>query len=177
MAKLGFTKLNLKPNNQIKTIDFNEQAIEIKQYLPIEEKLELISNVIELSSDDRGFTNPIKIKVYTILEIINKYTNISFTEKQRENPTKLYDLINGNGLMTLIINTIPKTEYDEIVEGVKESVQAIDKYKNSLVGMLDSVSKDYSNVDLDLTSIQNKLTDPEALATLKELANISGFVS
>lgn len=43
--------------------------------------------------------------------------------------------------------------------------------------MLDSVSKDYSNVDLDLTSIQNKLTDPEALATLKELANISGFVS
>lgn len=176
MAKLGFTKFNLKPNNQIQTVMFNEQSIEVKQYLPVEEKLELITNVIELSSDNRGFINPVKINVYTMLEIVDKYTNISFTEKQKENPTKLYDLMNGNGLIAIIIDNIPEKEYCEIVESIKQSAEAIDKYKNSLVGMLDGVSKDYSNIDLDLTNIQNKLTDPEALATLKELASMSGFI-
>ena len=39
MAKIGFTKLGLKPNNEIQYIEFNEQTIEVKQYLPVEEKL------------------------------------------------------------------------------------------------------------------------------------------
>ena len=69
MAKLAFTKLGLKTNNQIKTIQFNEQEIEVKQYLPINEKLEMISNVINLSADDNNFANPVKVRVFTTLEI------------------------------------------------------------------------------------------------------------
>jgi len=30
MAKIGFTKLGLKPNNEIQYIEFNEQTIEVK---------------------------------------------------------------------------------------------------------------------------------------------------
>ena len=67
MAKLAFTKLGLKTNNQIKTILFNEQEIEVKQYLPINEKLEMISNVINLSADDNNFANPVKVSVFTTL--------------------------------------------------------------------------------------------------------------
>ena len=55
MPKIGFTKLGLKPNNEIQTIEFNEQTIEVKQYLPVEEKLELITNVLELSHDSNNF--------------------------------------------------------------------------------------------------------------------------
>ena len=83
MAKIGFTKLGLKPNNEIQNIEFNEQTIEIKQYLPVEEKLELITNVLELSHDSNNFSNPVKVSVYTTLEIIEKYTNVNFTEKQK----------------------------------------------------------------------------------------------
>ena len=49
MAKIGFTKLGLKSNNEIQYVEFNEQTIEVKQYLPVEEKLELITKVLELS--------------------------------------------------------------------------------------------------------------------------------
>ena len=38
MAKLAFTKLGLKPKNEIVTLDFNGQTIEIKQYLSTEKK-------------------------------------------------------------------------------------------------------------------------------------------
>jgi hypothetical protein len=176
MAKLGFTKLGLKPNNEIKTIEFNGQTIEIKQYLPIEEKLELITNVINFSTDEKNtFTNPIKIKVYMTLEIIEKYTNITFTEKQKENPTKLYDLMNENGLVKIIIDTLPNIEYNEILNGVEESVKAFDSYRNSIMNILDTISNDYNAIDLDLSNIQQKITDPEAIATLKELAQLSGL--
>ena len=177
MAKLGFAKFGLKPNSEIKIIEFNGQEIEIKQYLPIEEKLELITNVINLSTDEKGiFTNPIKIKVYMALEIVEKYTNINFTEKQKENPTKLYDLMSGNGLVKIIIDALPDIEYDEILNGIEESVKAFDNYRNSIMNILDSLSKDYNAIDLDLSSIQEKITDPEALATIKQLANLSGLV-
>lgn len=61
MAKISFTKLGLKPNNKVKTLEIGELIIEVKQYLPIEEKLELITNVLELSHDSNNFSNPIKV--------------------------------------------------------------------------------------------------------------------
>lgn len=169
MAKIGFTKLGLKPNNKIVNIEFNEQIIEVKQYLPVEEKLELITNVLELSHDSNNFSNPIKVQVYTALEIIDKYTNISFTEKQKENPTKLYDLLNGNGLLEKIIEVIPQIEYDEIIAGVYNTIDAVYTYQNSILGILDTISQDYSNLNLDATEIQNKLADPENMALLKNI--------
>ena len=169
MAKIGFTKLGLKPNNKIVNIEFNEQIIEVKQYLPVEEKLELITNVLELSHDSNNFSNPIKVQVYTALEMIDKYTNISFTEKQKENPTKLYDLLNGNGLLEKIIDVVPQIEYDELIHGIYDTIDAVYSYQNSVLGILDTISQDYSNLNLDATEIQKKLADPENMALLKNI--------
>ena len=77
MAKLSFTKLGLKPNNETVNVSFGEQFIEVKKYLPVEDKLNLISRVLELSHDSNNFSNPVKVDVYTMLEIIDKYTNIN----------------------------------------------------------------------------------------------------
>ena len=57
MAKVAFTKLGLKLNKDNKTIVWNDQEIEIKQYLPINEKLVLISNVLNFCADDKKFYN------------------------------------------------------------------------------------------------------------------------
>lgn len=174
MAKIGFTKLGLKPNNEIQTIEFNEQIIEIKQYLPVEEKLELITNVLELSHDSNNFSNPIKVQVYTALEMIDKYTNISFTEKQKENPTKLYDLLNGNGMLEKIIGAIPQIEYDELIQGIYNTIDSVYKFENSILGILETISKDYSGLELDLESIQKKLENPEGLSLLKDIVTKLG---
>jgi hypothetical protein len=169
MAKIGFTKLGLKANNEIQTIEFNEQTIEVKQYLPVEEKLELITNVLELSHDSNNFSNPVKVSVYTTLEIIEKYTNVNFTEKQKENPTKLYDLLVGNGFAAAVIKAIPEPEYDEILTGIKQTIKSVYKYQNSILGILDSISQDYSNLNLDADEIKKKIGDPENLALLKDI--------
>lgn len=167
MPKIGFTKLGLKPNNEIQTIEFNEQTIEVKQYLPVEEKLELITKVLELSHDSNNFSNPVKVSVYTTLEIIEKYTNVNFTEKQKENPTKLYDLLVGNGFAAAVIKAIPEPEYNEILTGIKQTIKSVYKYQNSILGILDTISQDYSNLNLDATEIQKKLADPNNMELLK----------
>ena len=174
MAKISFTKLGLKPNNDVVNIYFNEQAIEVKQYLPVEEKLELITNVLELSHDSNNFSNPIKIQVYTALEVIEKYTNINFTEKQKENPAKMYDLLNGKGLLKEIIGAIPQIEYDELIHGIYDTIDSVYTYRNSLFGILDAISSDYSNLKLDADELQQQLRDPNTLNLVKDIVTKLG---
>lgn len=169
MAKVSFTKLGLKTNQEIRCIECNEQIIEVKQYLPINDKLELISNVINASHDDNNFANPVKVSVFTALEIAYSYTNINFTDKQKEDPTKLYDMLTSSGLMSLIFDTIPENELGIVFNGVKDSVEAVYTYRNSVLGILESISADYSQLNFDAEEIQKKLGDPNNMAFLKEV--------
>ena len=46
MAKIAFTKLALTKNTDVASFDWNGQTIEVKQYLPIQEKMDLIAAVL-----------------------------------------------------------------------------------------------------------------------------------
>ena len=169
MAKVSLTKLGLKVNQDIKNLEFNEQIIEVKQYLPINEKLELISSVINSAADENNFSNPVKENVFLTLEILYHYTNINFTDKQKEDPVKLYDLVVSSGLVNKVTDLIPEEELDEVINGVAQSVKAIYTYRNSVLGILESISQDYSALNLDATEIQQKLADPDNMALLKQV--------
>lgn len=179
MAKISFTKLGLKLNQEIKTIEYNGQNIEVKQYLPIQDKLKLIGDVIMKSAEqDTNFANPIKANIYKIFGIIENYTNINFTEKQKEDVAKLYDLLKGSGMIDRIFEQIPEMELKAIDEGVEVMIKSFYDYKNSIVGVLDTVSKDYSNTTFDVNAIMNKLQNSQDLDFLKEIApllNTSGL--
>lgn len=174
MAKVSLTKLGLKVNQDIQIVDFNEQDIEIKQYLPVNEKLMLISNVLNLSHDNNNFANPVKISVFTTLEIMYAYTNINFTDKQKEDPTKLYDMLISTGLAKKVINAIPEEEYHEVICGISDTIDAVYTYQNSVMGILDSISQDYSSLDLNATEIQKKLSDPNNMELLKQILSNLG---
>ena len=169
MAKVSFTKLGLKKNEDVGILHINEQDIEVKQYLPINEKLELISSVINSAADENNFSNPIKENVFLTLEILYHYTNINFTDKQKEDPVKLYDLVVSSGLVNKVTDLIPEEELDEVINGVAQSVKAIYTYRNSALGILESISQDYSALNLDATEIQQKLADPDNMALLKQV--------
>ena len=169
MAKVSLTKLGLKVNQDVKNIEFNEQNIEVKQYLPINEKLELISSVINSAADENNFSNPVKENVFLTLEILYHYTNINFTDKQKEDSVKLYDLVVSSGLVNKVTDLIPEEELDEVINGVAQSVKAIYTYKNSILGILESISQDYSSLNLDATEIQQKLADPDNMELLKQI--------
>ena len=169
MAKVSFTKLGLKKKEEIKNITINDQVIEVKQYLPIGDKINIITNVIENSADDNNFANPVKVEVFANLEIMYAYTNISFTDKQKEDPTKLYDLLEENGVIAEVIAAIPENEYALLLGWIDETIEAFYTYRNSVMGIMEQISTDYSNLSLDATAIQQKLADPQNLELLKSI--------
>lgn len=169
MAKIAFTKLSLKPNKDIKTINWAEQEIEIKQYLPVNEKLELIGRVINNSADDMKFYNVGKIEIFLALETLFTYTNINFTDKQKEDICKLYDIVVSSGFYDAVMEEIPESELDWIEDTLMNTVDSIYKYQNSILGILENVSQDYSNLDLEASKIYGELADPNNLTLLKNV--------
>ena len=172
MAKVSFTKLGLSKDklNEITMIEFNGQSIEVKQYLPINEKMEMIQTVSGKAIDDAYFANPSKIQVFISLEIVYHYTNINFTEKQKEDEAKLYDLIYANNLLHKIIEAIPQDEYDFVIKNAYACVEAISTFHNSALGIVNSITSDYSNTEFDINSLVEQIKDPEVMATLKDIA-------
>ena len=103
------------------------------------------------------------------LETVQAYTNFSFTEKMREDPFKLYDLLVSTGVFDSIINAIDPNDWTEIQENVWETINNIYTYKNSAAGILEMISADYSNMNLDATNIQAALGDTENLGLLRDI--------
>lgn len=174
MAKVAFSKLGLKEKKEIKTITINNVQIEVKQYLPINNKIDIITNVINNTQDQNNFPNPVKIEVLATLELIFAYTNLSFTEKQKEDVAKLYDLLDSNGIINEIIEAIPEEEYRFLIESLDDTIDAVYSYRNSVLGILEQVSKDYSQLDLDTTNMQKAISDPDNLTLLKEILTKMG---
>lgn len=174
MAKVAFSKLGLKKQNEIKTVIINEQEIEVKQYLPINEKLDLITRVLSGAHDQNNFANPIKIEVIGTLEIIMAYTNLNFTEKQKNDLAKLYDLLDENQIINQIIELIPESEYQFLINGIDETIKSFYSYQQSILGILDTVSADYSQLDLDASSLQQMIGDPQNLELLKNVLTKMG---
>lgn len=169
MAKVGLNKLGLVKNT--KQIDYmwNGQKIEITQYLPLEKKLEVISNIINESVDLKGYYAPYRLDLFMTIAIIQNYTNITITEKQQEDLGKLYDLLVSSGLYAEIKNNIPVSEINYLEENISKTIHSIYEYKNSALGIMDAISKDYKDVTFDAEKIQKALESGSGLETVREV--------
>ena len=169
MAKVAFSKLGLTKNTDIASFDWNGQTIEVKQYLPIQDKLTLISNVLNSCQDENNFINEAKMSMFMTLEIVYNYTNINFTEKQKSDPAKLYDLLAGTEFLDDFFAVMPQTEYKSIVIWLDKTANHIYNYRNSIYGILDALKQDYSNLDLNIDELSKKISNKENLDLLKDI--------
>ena len=168
---VSFTKLGLTKNTKVQTFIFNEQEIEVKQYLPIQDKLSILGNVLAWCQDvdANNFVNVGKMYLFLYLELVFNYSNIKFTEKQKEDPAKLYDLLMGSGFMHEFISNMDNSEYNQMIDWCIDTANHFYQYRNSVYGILDSLNTDYKNLELDANSLREKMADPESVGFLKEV--------
>lgn len=169
MAKVSFAKLGLKMDQEIKTIKFKEQEIETKQYLPIEAKLQFIENVLNQSAVDMYFYNQGKIEIFFAMEVIYNYTNINFTDKQKDDILGLFDKFVSTGLYKEILNNIPTSEIEFLKEVIQDQIKEIYRYRDSALGIMETMKTDYDNLDLDIDKLTKELTENENLGLVKEV--------
>lgn len=170
MAKVSLTKLNkIKSLEPVECI-LGEETISVVQYLPIEKKLAIIQNIIEQAgNNEEGFYNIVKLTVFYTIEMLRAYTNISFTEKQLEDPQKLYDIIVLNKIWDTVKQSIPEDEVNYIWENTCALAREITNYNHSALGLLNLISNDYDNLNLDVKEITEKLSDRTNLTLIKDL--------
>ena len=166
--KVSYANMKLKVNTSVKTFDFCGQKVEVLQYLPAQDKYDLLMITLQKSLEDNIY-NEFKLNLYFELHLVYMYTNISFTEKQKEDITKIYDLFENNGIFSQVISAMPADEYQLLYDWTQETIDAFYKYRNSAVGIMEQISNDYSNFDFDAQKIQKEIGDPENLALLKNV--------
>lgn len=175
MAKVSFSKLKIKTVEDVKTFDWEGNTIEVRQYLPIQEKLALIGRVIEAAHEqDYNYCNPVKKDVFLRLEMVFAYTNVSFTDKQKEDLPKLYDLLYSSGFFAEVWEKMDDDEFWLLNQEVNDTIDSLYKYQNSVLGLLDTVSTDYDNLNLDLDKLKEKISDPEQLKLVKGILDKLG---
>lgn len=172
MAKIGFNKLNLSLNKEEEKFMWEGNEILVRQYLPIEEKLHYITDVLNAvaASDPTARTyNRLKLAGFSILYIVKYYTNITFTEKQLENPSKLIDLLDSSGLYDMVEEKIPEREFQFLRYYLTTTVESLEQYQNSIYGIMDAMNNDYKNLDFDIEKLQGDISNPENLTLLKDI--------
>jgi hypothetical protein len=138
MNKISYTNLKLKVNIEVNTFDFNGNQIEVLKYLPLEDKYDLINLALQ-SAKEETIYNPIKLEAYFHLYILMMYTNINFTEKQKEDKVKLYDTLKSNGLIDQVLINMEEDEYNFLCESLNQQEEDILKYQNTVAGIINNI--------------------------------------
>ena len=174
MAKLAFSKLGLKVNDTVNPLMFGENNIEVKMYLPLEDKITLVQTILNNTVDDNGYYNPIQLEANKVIEVTAAYTNLSFTEKQRENIYKLYDQLVSSGFWGALSASIPHSEMSYINGKIETLIDNIYKYRNSAMGILENLNVDYEKLGAEATDIENQLSNKENLKLVRDVLTKMG---
>ena len=83
-------------------------------------------------SDEADLYNSFKTKFYFELHLVLMYSNIVFSEEDKQDEIKLYDTLKSSGLMDKIIDLIPEQEKEELWNNIMIMQKAMMGYRRSI---------------------------------------------
>lgn len=171
-----FSDLGLELNESYSYIKCNDIDISVIQYLPIEEKIQLIQYVVGAALDENtGCFSPVRVEVYFGLAICSWYTDIEIDKL--EDTSKCYDLLDSSGLLSSILNAIPQEELEFISDLVEQTISDICRYNNSAMGIINSITANSSQADElinQIKEIMSKTDNKEGLELLSVIKDAVG---
>lgn len=141
MSKVSYASLKLSTDNTVKNFDYNGKQIEILNYLPIEDKYDLIMTTLQKSREGDIY-NTVKLDMYFHLHLIYLYTNLSFTDKQREDEMKIYDNLKSNHFIDSFLAEFSEEEYNELLFLMENEIKNEQTYNLSLASMIKTLVND-----------------------------------
>ena len=150
---MQYKDLNLKTNQETKKVSGLD--IQVLQYLPIQDKIDLIDIALQKAERD-GVYNEMRLEMYFNLYIVYLYTDIVFDEEDRADEFTLYNELESNNVISKVIATIPEEEYDNLFDTLQIVKKNNTKYKNSVASVLNSFIKDLpKNAESAMNIMQN----------------------
>jgi len=182
MKVIEFKKLKVTEET---ILDFNDNKIKVKTYLPQQEKEQFINLVTKAYFDTEDNKTYIA-DVYLVYGVIKWYTNINLPQVSYETEINgeiqknkiddvvgIFDVAMSSGLFGMIENIIPE-EIEDIRYYVDENIEHKEQENRSfnkvIEGLKDTLVKGLN----DATDAMNGF-DPEKLGIIKEFVNKSGI--
>ena len=158
------------------TIEYEGDIITIKAYVPIEEKLNAIESILSLSlNPNLGLYMPGHVYVYRRIFMIKLYTDIKISEEEIDNAMSTFDSLINEQWYKQITEILYANEdiyvFDNILD---ETIEKLEKYQTSAYGILDSLKKDYQNMEIDYEKLQQKIRDKEGIELVDEIVKKLG---
>ena len=125
---------------------------------------------LQKSEESSGAYNEFKLNVYFDLNLVYMYTNISFTEKQREDELKIYDNLKSNGFFEQFYQAMEETEYSELFELLNTIKKTDMEYKTSVGAIVNKLVEDLPANAEAAAKIVNSF-NPEQYKAVVDFAN------
>ena len=168
---LNLDKISYQDKIENKEITYDGQTFNVRSWIPMEDKLALIGNIINASIDDNTFYNPARLHIFYVMNMVKEYTDIDFKEM---NIMCAYDLLDVSGLWDIIEKYIDENEINFIKQNIKETITNIYAYKNSVLGMIDAMNQKSEDLKVDGEALQKVIGDPENLTLVKQILDNLG---
>lgn len=166
--KVSYANMKLKTNTAVNTFEFCGQKIEVLKYLPAADKYDLLMVTLQKSLEGNIY-NEFKLNLYFELNLVYMYTNISFTEKQREDEFKLYDTLRSNGFFELFYEALDDKEYEELFDQIAELKATMERSKGSVAGVIANIIEDLpANAEAAAKIVEN--FDPSQFQAVVDFA-------
>lgn len=177
--KVSFANLKLKIQDAYQEVQFSNDngqtiAFSVIDYLPIQDKLDLVNIAIAKSRDGYNNINRYLAKELMNLYIVIMYTNISFTEKQKENEYKLYDILKSNQVIETVIKAMPQQEYLELQTLLEMLIEDEKNMNKSIAGAINNLLENLPKSAEAAQDIINSF-DQEKYGQVLDLAKSVGY--
>ena len=137
---MQYKDLKLKRNDDLISFTQGNNKFNIKKYLPIEDKYDIVMITIQKSAED-GIYNPIKLDMFFHLNLVYMYTDLEFSDEDRANESKLYDEMKSTGFLAEFLKRIDEDEYKEMLSNIEDIVCELKQYNTSAA----SIFKNFIN--------------------------------
>lgn len=172
---VNFKDLNLELKQETKEFKCGDLTISVLQYLPINDKTELIQYVVNASIDETtGCASPLRVETYFSLGVCLWYAGIEFDEEDELGPGQTYDLLESNGIISQIMSYIPAEELAFVRDLVNDTITDIVRYNNSAAGIIQTMSSNAQGLDANISDILEKIKNGEGLETLSVIKDVVG---
>lgn len=173
MAKVSFSSLKLKVKEDIEEIYIGDKKVEVKTYISTEELNDMIQAVVEQATTSTIYNDFLGNCILADY-IVMTYTNLSFTDTQKSDLLKLYDILKTNNVIDAVFDAIGSDGMNRILIAYDKIVTEYKKYTYSVKGLTDQILQFAPKSASDITE-QLKNFDVEKYSQIMEMAQGTGI--
>lgn len=158
------------------TFTFRDKEYTLKEFVPIEQILKKVQTIMELSlAPELGLYMPGSLEVFKTIFGIQLFSDLEFIDEEIDKPMELYDELRQSGIGDILENyLISNKSYQLFTSLLYQTIDKFEKYQTSAYGILDSLKKDYNDMDFNIEKLQEKIKNKENIEYLDEVMEKMG---